>query len=220
MKKVHKKFICPYTCSLFLPFQWYVDVFGALCWSFREVILQSNSSMKPSSTDSLSTSSPSASVGRNTWSWVRAAPPAAATAGRSLQLGRQGFPTIDNGSPWGKELGCRVREGRGSPCIISAVRTGLCEWRLTGLGFKLGWMAWEKWIKAGLLQLWACWWAWLVLDGWQGRRTEELENGGGGGSRFCKTLGRRLPENPLNRTWSFGERRDGSLRLRRQGTRE
>lgn len=60
----------------------------------------------------------------------------------------------------------------------------------------------------------------MVLDGWQGRRTEELENVGGGGGRFCKTLGRRLPENPLNRTWSFGVRRDGSLRLRRQGTRE
>lgn len=41
-------------------------VFGAPCCSFREVILLSVSSMKPSSTDSLPSSSPAASVGRNT----------------------------------------------------------------------------------------------------------------------------------------------------------
>lgn len=179
--------------------------------------------MKPSSTDSLSASSPSASVGRNTWSWVRAGPAAADTAGRWLQLRRHGFPMTDKGSPWKVELWYRITAGWSSPCSMSVARTGLCEWRLTGLGFELSWMAWEKWIKVGLLQLWTCWWlccwwGWLVLGGWQilqGRGTDDLEIGGGAGGCFCKTLRRRLLENPWNGTVSFGLRRDGSLRLQR-----
>lgn len=173
--------------------------------------------MKPSSTDSLSTSSPSASVGRNTWSWVRAGPAAATdTAGRWPQLGRQGFPTTNRGSPLGNELRWWITEGRRSPCAISAVRTGLCcEWRLAGLGLELGWMAWEKWMKVGWW--FCCWWGWLTLDGWQllqGSKADDLENGVGGGGRFCKTLGRQLLGRPSDGTVSFGVRRDGSLRLR------
>lgn len=124
--------------------QWYKTVFGAPCWSNREVILLSSSSMKPSSTDSLSISSLSASVGRNTWSWGRSGLTAAATAGRSLQVGRHGFPLTDKGSPWDEEVWSCIPEACRS--LISAPRAGWYEWRLTGLGLDLSWIAWQKWM--------------------------------------------------------------------------
>lgn len=169
----------------------YVTV--APCWSFREVTLESSSSMKPSSTDSLSPSSPPASVGRNTWSWVRAGPPA--PTGRSVQLRKHGFPMTNKGSTW--KLGHLITVGRSPPSSTSVAKACLCASRLAGPGF-------EKWMKVGLLQLWTgCWFC--CCWGW-------LENGGAGG-RFCKTLRRGLLDNPSYWWISWGFRRAGSLRL-------
>lgn len=141
--------------------QWYVSVLCPPCCSFRDVILLSSSSMKPSSTDSLSASSPSASVGRKTWIWVRAAAPMAPAEeeeegavmdGRWPPLRTHGFPTTDRSSapppPPPQEceqVRCCGARGRRSPPSC-ALRPGLCEWRRTGLGLELGWMGWEKWM--------------------------------------------------------------------------
>lgn len=169
--------------------------------------------MKPSSTDSLSTSSALASLGRKMWSCERAA--------RWLQRRRHGFPTTERGSSQDDGLPCRPVEVKRSPRPASELSAGLWEWRLTARGRTLGLMALEKWMNAGWRLLWGdcffwCFWAperWKV---WQESMVEvfidEVERGGGW---FCKTLKRWKLEKPSNWMFSLGERRDGSLRLHR-----
>lgn len=153
------------------------------------------------------------------WSWGRAGTGTVDTTDRWLQLKRHGFPVIDRGSPRKCESGYQITALLGLQ--VPEVRLGLCRWRLVGLGFELGWIAWQKLIKPGLLQLWTSWWLWCLCtrltpaggQSSQERGVNSLEIGGIDGC-FWKTPWRWhcLPQ---NRTVCFGSRRDGSLTLQR-----
>lgn len=190
------------------------------CWSLSDVILSSNSSKNPSSTDSLSISTPLSSVGRNMWSWGRAGTGRVDATDRWLQLKRQGLPVTDKGSPWQGKLGYQITAL--SSLRVFVVRLELRSWRLVGLAFELGRIAWQKWIKPGSLPLGASWWLcclcrWLTLDGGQTAQERGRDNLESGGTDACfwKTPW-RWQWFPQKRTVSFWSRRDGSLTLQRQ----